>query len=72
MSADAGDRAWNAALLRIDRAVRGLPPLPEALEADVVEILNGVAATAGELLTGRADTEPAPGFRPFDGEEDVP
>lgn len=41
--------AWTAALLRIDRAVRGLPPLPESLEADVVEILNGIAATVRAL-----------------------
>ena len=56
-----GPRTWNAALVRVDRAVRGLPPLPESLAEGVAEILDSVALTVRALAAEAA---------PFAGEED--
>jgi hypothetical protein len=56
----AGPEPWTAALVRVDRAARGLPPLPEPLAADVAEILNSVARAARALAAEAA---------PWQGEE---
>jgi hypothetical protein len=71
MNTDAERLPWDPAAVRIERAVRGLPPLPESLEEGVVAILNSVVVTARELVIELADAQPSPGFEPFEGQGDI-